>query len=159
MAMWGRFLGGCAGALPVALTGLEMVGYVARVDGASMQPVLNPDRVTDYVFLSRWAARNYTVNRGDVVSLVSPRDPSQKIIKRIVGLPGELVHTLGWRRPLVTLPPGHLWVEGDHTGHTLDSNSFGPVSLGLVTAKAVCIVWPPHRWQFISSHVPERKPN
>lgn len=157
---WGRAIGGAVGAAPVALTALEVFGYVARVEGASMQPALNPECARpDYVFLSRWAARSYELSRGDVISLVSPRDPHQKIIKRVVALPGETVRTLGWRRAVVRVPEGHCWVEGDHTGHTLDSNSFGPVSLGLVTAKALCIVWPPNRWQLISTSLPERNPD
>ena len=26
------------------------------------------------------------------------------------------------------VPHGHIWVEGDHHGHSFDSNAFGPVS-------------------------------
>lgn len=76
--------------LPIGATFLDCVGYVARVDGISMQPALNPDRATtDYVFLNRWAVRSYKVERGDIVSLVSPKDPDQKIIKRVVGVQGN----------------------------------------------------------------------
>lgn len=82
-----------------------------------MQPALNPDiEKTDYVFLSRWAVRNLNVNRGDIVSLISPKDPDQKIIKRVVGLQGDVVSTLGYKKPFVRIPEGHCWVEGDHTG-------------------------------------------
>lgn len=146
--------------VPIGITFLDTVGYVARVEGISMQPALNPDsEVTDYVFLSRWSVRNYDIRRGDIVSLVSPKDPNQKIIKRVVGLQGDIVNTLGYKRPYVKIPDGFCWVEGDHTGHTLDSNSFGPVSLGLVTAKASLIVWPPNRWQCIKAMLPaERTP-
>lgn len=146
--------------VPVGVTFLDIVGYVARVEGISMQPVLNPESTdTDYVFLSRWAIRNYDVKRGDIISLTSPKDPSQKFIKRVVALPGDVVNTIGYKTQYVKVPEGHCWVEGDHTGHTLDSNSFGPVSLGLITAKAVCIVWPPARWQSLEAKVPEnRKP-
>lgn len=146
--------------VPIGVTFLDTVGYVARVEGISMQPVLNPESVdTDYVFLSRWAVRNYDIQRGDVISLTSPKDPGQMIIKRVVALPGDLVNTMGYKKPHVKVPEGHCWVEGDHTGHTLDSNSFGPVSLGLITAKALCIVWPPERWQNLEAKIPEnRKP-
>lgn len=55
-----------------------------------MQPALNP-RIgsEDYVFLSKWAVRNMYVQRGDIISLISPKDPNQKLIKRIVGLQGK----------------------------------------------------------------------
>jgi mitochondrial inner membrane protease subunit 2 len=123
-----------------------------------MQPALNPDSaITDYVFLSRWAVRNLSVERGEIISLVSPKDPEQKIIKRIVGLEGDLISTIGYKQPVIKVPSGHCWVEGDHTGNSLDSNSFGAVSLGLVTAKAVSIVWPPSRWQWLQKKVsPQR---
>lgn len=55
-----------------------------------MQPALNPRIGTeDYVFLSKWSVRNMYVQRGDIISLISPKDPSQKLIKRIVGLQGK----------------------------------------------------------------------
>lgn len=47
----------------------------------------------------------------------------------------------------IQVPQGHCWLEGDHIGHSMDSNFFGPISLGLITAKATYIVWPPSRWQ------------
>lgn len=75
--------------VPIGITILDSVGYVARVDGISMQPALNPDRhQTDYVFLSRWSVKSYDIKRGDIISLKSPKDPSQKIIKRVVGIQG-----------------------------------------------------------------------
>lgn len=67
--------------------------------------------------------------------------------------------TRGYKSEIVRIPDGHCWVEGDHAGHSMDSNSFGPVSLGLVTAKATFIVWPPSRWQNIETLLPDnRKP-
>ncbi|XP_068084769.1 mitochondrial inner membrane protease subunit 2 [Anabrus simplex] len=142
--------------VPVGVTFFDCFGYVARVEGISMQPALNPDASdADYVLLNRWSVRTLDVCRGDVISLISPKDPDQKIIKRIVGLEGDIIKTIGYKRPFIRIPQGHCWVEGDHTGHSLDSNTFGPVSLGLVTAKATCIVWPPHRWQNLTPEVPE----
>lgn len=55
-----------------------------------MQPALNPHIGSeDYVFLSKWAVRDMYVERGDIISLTSPKDPKQKLIKRIVGLQGS----------------------------------------------------------------------
>lgn len=144
--------------LPIGVTILDLIGYVARVDGISMQPALNPDKTsTDYVFLNRWAVRSLNIKRGEIISLVSPKDPDQTIIKRVVGIQGDLVATIGYKVRVVRVPDGHCWVEGDHTGHSIDSNHFGPVSLGLITAKASCIVWPPSRWQHIKSSLPESR--
>ena len=44
--------------------------------------------------------------------------------------------------PLVTVPPGHVWVEGDEQFHSLDSNMYGPVPIALITAKVSHIVYP-----------------
>lgn len=56
-----------------------------------MQPALNPkcNGSEDYVFLSKWSVRNMYVQRGDIISLISPKDPKQKLIKRVVGLQGK----------------------------------------------------------------------
>lgn len=70
---------------------------------------------------------------------------------------GDVISTIGYKQSIVRIPEGHCWVEGDHTGHSMDSNNFGPVSLGLVTAKASHIVWPPSRWQSIKSSVPQSR--
>ncbi|KAL3284716.1 hypothetical protein HHI36_018864 [Cryptolaemus montrouzieri] len=144
--------------IPVGITVIDLVGYVARVDGISMQPALNPDLdQADYVFLNRWPVRSYQVQRGDIIALTSPKDPTLSIIKRVVGIQGDIVETIGYKNHIVRIPEGHCWVEGDHTGHSMDSNNFGPVSLGLITAKASCIVWPPSRWQFLNSSLPESR--
>ncbi|XP_073921141.1 mitochondrial inner membrane protease subunit 2 isoform X5 [Castor canadensis] len=62
-------------AVPVAVTFLDRVACVARVEGASMQPSLNPggSRSSDVVLLNHWKVRNFEVQRGDIVSLVCPQ--------------------------------------------------------------------------------------
>ncbi|XP_059402639.1 mitochondrial inner membrane protease subunit 2-like isoform X1 [Carassius carassius] len=95
------FVSGFFVAVPVTVTVLD------RVEGASMQPSLNPDGESspDVVLLNRWSVRNYQVQRGDIVSVL----------------------TLGYKNRYVRVPDGHLWIEGDHHGHSFDSNTFGPV--------------------------------
>ncbi|XP_059511878.1 mitochondrial inner membrane protease subunit 2 isoform X4 [Myotis daubentonii] len=74
---WARryFKAFCKGffvAVPVAVTFLDRVACVARVEGASMQPSLNPggSQSSDVVLLNHWKVRNLEVQRGDIVSLV-----------------------------------------------------------------------------------------
>ncbi|XP_062856133.1 mitochondrial inner membrane protease subunit 2 isoform X2 [Trichomycterus rosablanca] len=66
------FVSGFFVAVPVTVTVLDRLAYVARVEGASMQPSLNPDGVSssDVVLLNRWSVRKYQVQRGDIVSVV-----------------------------------------------------------------------------------------
>ncbi|KAM6972645.1 mitochondrial inner membrane protease subunit 2 [Aplochiton taeniatus] len=151
------FASGFFVAVPVTVTILDRFAYVARVEGASMQPSLNPEGTptSDVVLLNRWSVRNYQVERGDIVSVLSPKNPEQKIIKRVIALEGDFIKTLGYKNRYVKVPDGHFWIEGDHRGHSLDSNSFGPVSVGLVHGKASHIIWPPHRWQKIQKSLPE----
>ncbi|KAF4091124.1 hypothetical protein AMELA_G00033570 [Ameiurus melas] len=67
------FVSGFFVAVPVTVTVLDRLAYVARVEGASMQPSLNPQGAlsSDVVLLNRWSVRNYEVQRGDIVSVVS----------------------------------------------------------------------------------------
>nr|KAF6469625.1 inner mitochondrial membrane peptidase subunit 2 [Molossus molossus] len=89
----------------------------------------------------------------------SPKNPGQKIIKRVIALEGDIIKTMGHKNRYVKVPRGHIWVEGDHHGHSFDSNSFGPVSLGLLHAHATHILWPPERWRRLESVLPpERLP-
>ncbi|XP_076064602.1 mitochondrial inner membrane protease subunit 2 isoform X1 [Oratosquilla oratoria] len=143
--------------IPIGITFVDCFGYVAKVEGVSMQPSLNPDNSgkSDFVFLSRWYSRAFRIDRGDIVSLISPKEPDQKLIKRVIALEGDLVKTIGYKRKYLRVPEGHCWVEGDHKGHSLDSNLLGPIAVGLITAKASHIVWPPPRWQRLNSHLPE----
>ncbi|XP_040199754.1 mitochondrial inner membrane protease subunit 2 isoform X2 [Rana temporaria] len=66
------FVSGFFVAVPVTVTLLDRVACIARVEGVSMQPSLNPGgrNESDVVLLNRWRIRNYEVQRGDIVSLV-----------------------------------------------------------------------------------------
>ncbi|KAM8972053.1 mitochondrial inner membrane protease subunit 2 [Pelodytes ibericus] len=153
------FISGFFVSVPVTVTFLDRVACVARVEGVSMQPSLNPAgrSDSDVVLLNRWSIRNYEVQRGNIVSLLSPKNPEQKIIKRVIALEGDIVKTMGHKNRYIKVPKGHMWVEGDHYGHSFDSNAFGPVSLGLLHAHATYILWPPNRWQKLQSLLPEER--
>jgi signal peptidase I len=51
--------------------------------------------------------------------------PKERMIKRVTGLPDDLVHTDDAK--LVRVPRGYCWVEGDNAPVSLDSNVFGAV--------------------------------
>ncbi|XP_011312468.1 mitochondrial inner membrane protease subunit 2 isoform X3 [Fopius arisanus] len=121
--------------IPIGVTFVNTVGYVARVEGISMQPALNPNaKEYDYVFLNCWTVHNYNIN-----------------------YEGDEVRTIGYHTSILRVPEGHCWVEGDNTNHSVDSNTFGPLSLGLVIAKATHVVWPPSRWQHLNSLIPKHR--
>ncbi len=70
------------------------------------------------------------IQRGDVVALVSPKNPDGWIIKRVIGLPGDVIKTKNYKKEFVLIPPGHAWVEGDNHEKSIDSNLYGVVSKG-----------------------------
>ncbi|XP_072026088.1 mitochondrial inner membrane protease subunit 2-like [Amphiura filiformis] len=150
------FAGGFAVGAVASLTLFDNVGYLATVDGKSMQPVFNPSSSPsrDVVFLSRMGVRDGNIKRGDIVSLASPRQANETLIKRVIALEGDRIKTLTYKNRYLVVPEGHCWIEGDHNSVSLDSNVFGPVSLGLVHAKASHIVWPLRRVQRIQTQLP-----
>lgn len=54
----------------------------------------------------------------------------------------------------IQIPKGHCWVEGDNHAKSMDSNMFGPIALGLITAQAKYVVWPPKRWKCLEAKIP-----
>ncbi len=46
----------------------------------------------------------------------------------------------------VVVPPGHLWVMGDHRAISQDSRCQGPVPIRNVIGRAFVIVWPSNHW-------------
>lgn len=94
----GRFLHGFFIGIPFGITLCNIIGYVVKVEGSSMQPTLNPDLPNcDYVFANRWSVRTQDIQRGDIVVVTSPKIPSESLIKRVVGLSGDIVRTLGYK--------------------------------------------------------------
>lgn len=54
-----------------------------------MRPSLNPtNEYDDYVFLSKIPPQ-FKFDRGDVVSIISPKDPKERLIKRVIGMEGS----------------------------------------------------------------------
>lgn len=121
--------------IPVLIFVDDHIFSFGLINGGSMTPSLNPAYSThgisaprDVVLLNRFTAELDEWEVGDVVVLVSPRDPNLHLTKRILGLPGDVVRFMDpemqsrgaetkgkgkavWSR--VRIPPGHCWVEGD----------------------------------------------
>ncbi|XP_065659660.1 mitochondrial inner membrane protease subunit 2 [Hydra vulgaris] len=155
------FVSGVVIGLPIYITCKDYFGYIARVEGASMQPTLNPCQESncDVVFLNSWITDYESFKRGEIVAIASPYHRNVSYIKRIIALEGDIVWTPRYKKSHVFIPKGHCWVEGDNKSASLDSNSFGPVSIGLIKAKATYIIWPPHRWQKLSFDMPHSTNN
>lgn len=138
--------------LPVLYTALEYGYSPCHILGMSMTPTFNPATETtakDIVLVRKFMLRSPGVlQRGDIVMFRSPYNPEQLLTKRITGVQGDKIEPRARyaRKGNTVVPRNHLWVEGDNEFHSIDSNTFGPVSLGLVVGKVVLLVWPPSRW-------------
>ncbi len=164
-----RFSYGFVYAAVASTTFFNVVGYPASITGVSMRPALNDfdyKRIEkhaffnyldlDWVFVNCWAARDFEFHRGEIVVLISPKDPYDKVIKRIVALEGDVIENSRYSpRVDIVVPEGGCWVEGDNRTNSVDSNScYGPVSTGLIVGKATHIIWPPERWGRIPVTIP-----
>jgi signal peptidase I len=134
-----------------------------KVEGASMQPALGHH---ERILVNKLAYRLHAVERGDVVVFWFPGDQERSFVKRVIGVPGDLVGIRGGQvfvngapleepylatpaprsehRP-VTVRPGHYFVLGDHRSVSNDSRAWGQVPEELILGKAVLRYWPPQR--------------
>jgi len=113
---------------------------------------------------------------------VLPQDSGEHLVKRVIGLPGDVVECCDETGRLTvngapldepytypgdapselefstTVPPGRLWVQGDHRSRSKDSryntgSSGGDtVPVDAVVGRAVLGVWPLSRLGWISDH-------
>lgn len=157
----------------VTLFVINELGLVSKVEGNSMQPTFNPycgqrnenlwqltDRSLsrdaikrelktrlqqDRVLLNKWSVRDKRdLKVGDVVILVSPKNPTKIMIKRITAMSGDAILIVETGETQI-IDEGHCWVEGDNQQSSYDSNNFGQIPLGLIEGRVCFIVWPLHR--------------
>jgi signal peptidase I len=139
----------------------------AVVEGQSMQPNFYTGQL---VIVNRFAYYFASPQRGDVIVLHDPLDPTQDFIKRVMGLPGETIQIREGRvyvngteldEPYITdfcragcdgtwtVKPDEYFVLGDNRSNSFDSHSFGPISRQLIVGQAWIRYWPPQDMGFI----------
>ncbi|KAF3767867.1 LexA/Signal peptidase [Cryphonectria parasitica EP155] len=98
---------------------------------------------SDVCLMWKWYAQR-NLQRGMIITFHNPLKPDALTTKRIVGLPGDLIHTRPpFTNPYIRVPPNHVWVEGDEGGKlTQDSNMYGPISIRLIQGQVTHILWP-----------------
>jgi len=140
---------------------VTFVGQAFRVQGTSMLPLLEDG---ERILVNKLVYRFRPIARGDVVVFYYPRDPSVSFIKRVVGLPGDVIELRlgqlfvnGRRveesylsprfRDDETYPPaevkkGYYYVLGDHRNSSNDSRSWGEVPEKYIYGRAEARFWP-----------------
>ncbi|MCR4425192.1 MAG: signal peptidase I [Firmicutes bacterium] len=141
--------------------------FVARsflVQGPSMEPTLHDG---ERLLVNKFVYRFSSPKRGNIVVFRYPYNPSRMFIKRVIGLPGEVVQVAGgivyvngqsleepyiYERPYrefgpAVVPEGRVFVLGDNRNMSQDSTdeTVGMVPLGNIEGKAFFVYWPPSR--------------
>lgn len=86
---------------------------------------------------------------GDTVVVQHPNRRGT-VCKRILGLAGDQILLYrpgrfgGANSPqqVVTIPTGHIWIEGDNPNNSADSRTYGPVPASLVVGRVIARIWP-----------------
>ena len=141
-----------------------------KVVGNSMAPTLENQQ---FLVVNKLGYRLDDPQRGDIVVFQDPRDPSRKLIKRIIGLPGEVVEIqhgevyIGGQKlaepyingpgrysvPATSIPAGQYYVLGDNRSNSSDSHSWGTLNRESIVGKAWISYWPPHLWGVVPHEV------
>ena len=140
-----------------------------RVDGISMEPGLTSN---ENVFVNKLAYLFHGPERGDVIVFHWPLDTSRDFIKRVIGLPGDIITTdsttvrvndVAINEPYISeqwnpaagrwaVPPNDYFVMGDNRRFSDDSRDWGFVPKNYIIGKAVMIYWPVSSWQLINTY-------
>jgi len=147
----------------IAVVLIVFIYQPVKVEGTSMMPALQDQ---ERIFINKFTYRfgTGTIERGDMVVFWFPLDTSKSYIKRVIGLPGDVVEIdrgtviVNGRRltedyvpseyrdtvscPPKRIPPDWYYVLGDHRSSSNDSRSWGLVPKANIYGKAVFVYWP-----------------
>jgi len=134
-----------------------------RVVGQSMEPTLVQD---ERLIVSKLSYRLHEPQRGDIIVFRDPQDSGRNLIKRIIGLPGEILEirsgqvfingqpidepylgsTSTRSEPQIAIPDGYYFVMGDNRNNSSDSRSWGVLVADRIVGKAAFTYWPVRLW-------------
>lgn len=145
-------------AIAIALAFLVRAAVqIYAIPTASMSPTLEPG---DRIVVTRYLRG--VPERGHVVVFRSPKNPQELLVKRVVGLAGEVIDSRGGRvriggytlpEPYVradasaaaiepqVVPASSYYVLGDNRGESSDSRVWGAVPRTLIVGRARMVLW------------------
>jgi len=142
-----------------------------RVVGTSMEPNLHNGQ---YLIIDKVSYRFSDPQVGDVVVFEPPNRPGEDYVKRIIGLPGQLVEIRNGQvyidnRPLKEpytvrrgsysmeprrVGPNEYFVLGDNRDSSSDSHMWGMLPRANIVGRAWISYWPPSSWGLITRDAP-----
>lgn len=149
---------------------INAVSARIRIDGSSMEPNLHHG---EFVIVSKVNYKIGEPERGDVVVFDFPRNITEEYIKRVIGLPGEVIKVEGGQvyvdgqalaEPYLKMEPRYegewlvqedeLFVLGDNRNNSSDSHNWGMVPMENVVGEAFFVYWPPSSWGLVNGAKP-----
>jgi signal peptidase I len=150
----------------IAIVVILFLYQPVKVEGTSMTPALvNDERIFINKFVYRFGISD--IVRGDTIVFWAPEDSTKSYIKRVIGVPGDVVEivdgtvVLNGKRleePYIRadyrdrmsmtrrlIEAGQYFVLGDHRNSSNDSRSWGTVPRAAIYGKAVFVYWPLNR--------------
>ena len=148
-------------AIVLALFIIFFVAQSFLVQGVSMEPTLHDG---ERLLVDKVTYRLREPMRGEIVVFGYPKEPRRKFIKRVVGLPGDIVEIRNRtlyingepveeeyiRGPMyqpfgpVQVPEGTYFVLGDNRNNSEDSRfpDVGPIPREYIVGRALLVYWP-----------------
>jgi signal peptidase I len=151
------------GAVLVALVVRTFLFQAFSIPSSSMESTLE---IRDRLLVNKLSYRFGDVERGDIVVFFRPESlpsPYDDLIKRVIGLPGDVVEGRGNQvfingQPLeepyldadvitrdfgpVEVPADRVFVMGDNRSNSADSRVFGPIEIDRIEGEAFVRYWP-----------------
>ncbi len=136
-----------------------------NIEGHSMEPSLHDQEL---ILVDKWTYLFHPPSRGDVIVFIAPPQPSQDYIKRVIGIPGDVITiqnttvivdgvalketyvdprnqgTTYEDRHIVNMvvPPNDYFVLGDNRANSSDSRVWGFVPKQNIIGRAALVYWP-----------------
>ncbi len=129
-----------------------------RVENISMKPTLQPGNL---LLVNKLAYKWGEPKHGDVIVFHYQGSKNDDYIKRLIGLPGDVVtvknrivyvNDIGLTEPYIAdlpayegswiVPEGNVFVLGDNRNNSSDSHQWGFVDMKDIVGKALFIYWP-----------------
>ena len=136
-----------------------------NIEGHSREPSLHDQEL---ILVDKWTYLFHPPSRGDVIVFVAPPQPSQDYIKRVIGIPGDVITIQGTTvivdrvalketyvdprnngatfedRTIQNLvvPPDDYFVLGDNRANSSDSRVWGFVPKQNIIGRAAVVYWP-----------------